>query len=61
MAVLSCVDNKIVMFLSKTASNIAIHTDTDPSASLTGKADCVNPTCTTTKSKIHTLIYARVL
>jgi len=31
MAVLSCVDNKIVMFLSKTASNIAIHTDTDPS------------------------------
>ena len=51
VAVLSCVDSKTVMFLSKTAPDTAVHTDTDPSASLTGKADCVNPTCTTTKSK----------
>jgi len=55
MAVLSSVDSKMVTFLSKTAPDIALHTGTDPSASLTGKADCVNPTCTTTKSKIYIL------
>ena len=53
MAVLSCADSKMVTFLSKTAPDIALHTDTDPSASLTGKPGCVNPTCTTTKSKIR--------
>lgn len=41
------------MVLSKSAPDIAVHTETDPSASLAGKADWVNPTCTATKSKIH--------
>ena len=53
VAVLSCVDTKMVIFLSKTAPDIAVHTDTCPSVSLTGKADCVNPICTTTRSEIH--------
>jgi len=54
-AVLSCVDSMTVMFLPKTAPDIAIHTETDPSASLTGKADCMNLTCTTTKSKLQVI------
>ena len=53
MAVRSCVDSVTVMFLSKTAPDTAIHTETDPSASLNGKVDCMNPICTTTKDKIE--------
>jgi len=51
MAVLSWLDNKTVTVLAKTAPDMLTHTETDPSASLTGKADCANSTCTTARDQ----------
>jgi len=51
MAVLSWLDNKTVTVLAKTAPDMLTHTETDPSASLTGKTDCANSTCTTARDQ----------
>ena len=51
MAVMSCVDSKAVTILAKTAPDMLMHTETDPSASATVKADCANSTCTTARDR----------
>ena len=51
MAVLSWFDSKTVTVLAKTAADMLMHTETDPSASATVKADCANSTCTTARDR----------
>ena len=46
MAVMSCVDSKAVTILAKTAPDMLMHTETDPTTSNAVKEGAENPTLT---------------